>query len=278
MAVGHLFALRGWRRNLKKTANRILETGLVTWLGLLGLWQLLALFNSADFLPGPWATFLGAIELARDGSLARYTGISLARVLTGWTSGIIIAVPIGILMGRITFLRLLIEPVLNFVRFVPPIAFVTLFLLWFGIGETSKVVLILYATLFTVVLNTLTGVLSIPEDRMRSARIMGANEVQIVLHVILPTTVPYIFTGVRLAMGTSFMAIIGAEMIAANEGLGYMIWNARLYFKTDWIFVGLVILGMLGFLTDRLISVLGRRLLSRYGVVTGTKIKRQRFA
>lgn len=258
---------------MKKSVRRILQTGLLTWVGLLGFWQLLALFNSPDFLPGPWQTLLGAMELARDGSLFKYIGISLSRVLTGWTSGILLAVPLGILMGRFSFIRFSIEPVLNFVRFIPPIAFVTLFLLWFGIGEASKVILILYATLFTVIINTLTGVLSIPDDRLRSARIMGANEFQIILYVILPATVPYIFTGIRLAMGTSFMAIIGAEMIAANEGVGYMIWNARLYFKTDWIFVGLVTLGLLGFLTNKILSILGQRLLARYGVVTESRIR-----
>jgi ABC-type nitrate/sulfonate/bicarbonate transport system permease component len=275
VADRYIISLRRWGWHLKKVLNTILRTGVLTWVGLLGVWQLLSFINSADFLPGPWATLHGAVELAKDGSLLRYVTISLSRVLAGWAAGILIAVPLGILMGRVSVFRHLMEPVLNFVRFIPPIAFVTLFLLWFGIGETSKVVLILYATLFTVILNTLTGVLSIPEDRLRSARIMGANEVQVVLHVILPASVPYIFTGVRLAMGTSFMAIIGAEMIAANEGLGYMIWNARLYFKTDWIFVGLVILGLLGFFSDRLLLGLGRALFSRYGVVTATKVNKQ---
>lgn len=142
-----------------------------------------------------------------------------------------------------------------------------MFLVWFGIGETSKVVLILYATFFIVVLNTLTGVLAVEEDKIRSARSMGASEWQIVLHVIIPSTVPYMFTGIRLAMGTSFMAIIGAEMIASNEGVGYLIWNSRLFFRTDWIFVGLICLGLMGFITDRAVALLGRKLLARYGVV-----------
>lgn len=247
----------------------LVKWGVPTWLGLLGLWQLLATFNSPDFLPGPLDTLKGAAELAQDGSLFAYIGISFGRVLTGWVLGSVVAIPLGILMGRVAWVRQLADPVLNFVRFIPPIAFVTLFLLWFGIGETAKVVLIVYATLFTVVLNTLTGVLSIPEDRLRSARIMGASEGQTLLHVILPAAIPYIFTGMRLAMGTGFMAIIGAEMVSANEGVGYMIWNARLYFKTDWIFVGLVTLGLMGFSVDRALGWIGRTWLARFGVVTG---------
>lgn len=252
-----------------KTLRLVVQSGLITWVGLLLLWQTLSLFNSPDFLPGPLATLQGAAELARDGSLVKYIGISAWRVLLGWSIGSLVAVPLGVAMGRVHVVRLLAEPLLNFIRFIPPIAFVTLFLLWFGIGESSKVFLILYATLFTVILNTMTGVLAVSEDRLRSARIMGASEWQILIHVILPSSVPYIFTGVRLAMGTSFMAIIGAEMVAANEGIGFMIWNSRLYFKTDWIFVGLVTLGLMGFVADRILALLGRAVLANYGVVTG---------
>jgi len=193
-------------------------------------------------------------------------GISLSRILSGWIIGSLIAIPIGLLMGKISILRLLTEPFLHFIRFIPPIAFITLFLLWFGIGETAKVVLIVYATLFTVILNTMIGVRSIKEDMLRSARNMGASEWQIMQYVIIPSTIPHIFTGIRLAMSSSFMAIIGAEMVAANEGIGFMIWNSRLYFKTDWIFVGLLCLGMMGFLMDRILTYIGCMTLRRYGI------------
>ncbi len=171
-------------------------------------WQLLSVGSNPDFLPGPVHTFRGMIELSQDGSLFRYIGVSFARVLAGWVLGCAAAIPVGLLMGRVTVIRTLTEPFINFIRFIPPLAFITLFLLWFGIGETSKIVLIMYATLFIVILNTMTGVLSVEEDKVRPARSMGASEWQILLHVIIPSTVPYIFTGMRLAMGTSFMAII----------------------------------------------------------------------
>jgi NitT/TauT family transport system permease protein len=121
--------------------------------------------------------------------------------------------------------------------------------------------------LFIVIINTLTGVLAVEEDKIRAAKSMGASEWQILVHVIIPASMPYIFTGVRLAMGTSFMAIVGAEMIAANEGVGYLIWNSRLFFRTDWIFVGLISLGLMGFLTDRVVDWFGRKVLYRYGVI-----------
>lgn len=249
--------------------KKLLNSGVVTWIIVLIGWQLLSVGSNPDFLPGPVHTFRGMIELSQDGSLFRYIGVSFARVLAGWVLGCAAAIPVGLLMGRVTVIRTLTEPFINFIRFIPPLAFITLFLLWFGIGETSKIVLIMYATLFIVILNTMTGVLSVEEDKVRPARSMGASEWQILLHVIIPSTVPYIFTGMRLAMGTSFMAIIGAEMVAANEGVGFMIWSSRLYFKTDWIFVGLFSLGVMGFVTDRLLGWFGSVALSRYGIVGG---------
>lgn len=249
--------------------RKMLHTGLITWLLFLLAWQVLSVATGAEFLPGPYETLRGAVELSRDGSLPEYIAVSFLRVLAGWSAGSLLAVPIGLAMGKVAFIRLLTEPLLNFIRFIPPLAFITLFMLWFGIGEQSKVVLIIYSTLFIVILNTMTGVLAVEEDKIRSARSMGASEWQIVLHVIIPATIPYIFTGVRLAMGTSFMAIIGAEMIAADRGVGFMIWNARLYFKMDWIFVGLVSLGFMGFFADRLLGFIGRSVLSRYGIGSG---------
>jgi len=247
---------------------------LIFWIVLLAVWQLLAWVYGPEILPGPIYTAAGGYELLQDGTLVSYIGISSYRVLLGWTLGSLLAIPAGLIIGKVNAIRTIAEPFLNFIRFIPPIAFITLFLVWFGIGETSKVALILYATFFIVVLNTLTGVLSVEEDKIRSARSMGASEWQTVLHVIIPATVPYMFTGVRLAMGTSFMAIIGAEMIASNEGVGYLIWNSRLFFRTDWIFVGLICLGLMGFLTDRAVALLGRKLLSRYGVVSTHSVRR----
>lgn len=238
------------------------------WLIAILAWQLGALAYGPEIIPGPYATWLGARELLGDGSLTRYIGISFYRVLVGWALGSLLAIPIGLVIGKVAAIRAFAEPFLNFIRFIPPIAFITLFLVWFGIGEKSKIALILYATLFIVVINTLTGVLSVEEDKIRSARSMGASEWQILIHVVVPATVPYMFTGIRLAMGMSYMAIIGAEMIAANEGVGFLIWNSRLFFRTDWIFVGLISLGLMGFLTDRAVGWLGRMTLSRYGIVS----------
>jgi NitT/TauT family transport system permease protein len=244
------------------------------WLLAFFVWQLGAWIYGPEIIPGPVATWQGAQELLSDGSLIKYIGISFYRVFTGWALGSLLAIPIGLVIGKVTAIRVFAEPFLNFIRFIPPIAFITLFLVWFGIGEQSKIALIMYATLFIVIMNTLTGVLSVEEDKIRSARSMGASEWQILLHVIIPATTPYIFTGIRLAMGTSYMAIIGAEMIASNEGVGFLIWNSRLFFRTDWIFVGLISLGFMGFITDRTVGWIGRKALHRYGIVSSTPTRR----
>lgn len=251
----------------KSFGKLILKSGVIGWLSILAIWQIASLFSEPMFLPSPLLTLQGAIEIASDGTLFIYMAYSFARVLAGWTLGLLIAVPIGLLIGTNAWIRTLLEPVINFVRFIPPLAFITLFMLWFGIGEQSKIFLIVYATFFVITINTLTGVLSISNDKIRSAQSMGASKFQTLIYVVIPATIPYIFTGAKLAMGSSFMAIVGAEMVAANEGIGFMIWNARLYFKTDWIFVGLVVLGLMGFLMDRLFAYAGRKLLARYKVV-----------
>jgi len=254
------------KRKLK--SSFLLKTGVLGWLLILLVWTIVSYFSDPLFLPSPLATLKGAIEIASDGSLFIYMGYSFARVLVGWALGLIIAVPIGLLMGTSKWVRSIAEPIMNFVRFIPPLAFITLFMLWFGIGEQSKVFLIVYATFFVITINTFAGVLSISEDKIRSAKIMGATKFQTLIHVIIPATIPYIFTGAKLAMGSSFMAIIGAEMVAAKEGIGFMIWNARLYFKTEWIFVGLVVLGLMGYFMDRLFTFIGRKFLARYKVVS----------
>ncbi|MHC1681964.1 MAG: ABC transporter permease [Clostridiaceae bacterium] len=255
--------------------RKFLEIGILSWIVLLVIWQISAfLYGKADFVPGPIDIVAGLKELLQDGSLIKFILVSFQRVLIGWILGSIIAIPIGLLVGRIKGVREFVEPFLNFFRFIPAIAFLTLFLLWFGIGEVGKVVLIMYATIFIVLLNTATGVINVEEEKIRAARSLGASEFQILINVIIPASVPYIFNGVRLAMGNSFMAIVGAEMIAAKEGIGYLIWTSRLYFKTDWIFVGLISLGLMGFFTDKLLRYISAIVLKRYGIKDEGRFKK----
>ncbi|MBC2582342.1 ABC transporter permease [Clostridium sp. DJ247] len=257
-----------------KYFKELLKLGLVSWIFIIVIWEIASLFSRPDFLPGPIAVIKGGNELINDGSLFKFIFISSGRVLTGWALGSIIGIPIGLLIGKVKAVKAFIEPILNFFRFVPAIGFITLFILWFGIGEAGKIVLIMYATTFIVMLNTAIGVSSIQEEKIRAARCLGASERQILFSVVIPASIPHVFTGVRLAMGNSFAAIVGAEMLAANEGIGYLIWTARLYFKTEWVFIGLISLGLMGFITDKILGNIAGLALKKYGIRRGGNLRR----
>lgn len=250
-----------------KIARRLLNIGVFSWVFILIVWQIAALFSLPEFLPGPLSVLQGFEDLLKNGTLVQFVGISFVRILAGWAIGSAIGIPVGILMGRIPAVKAFVDPILHFFRFIPAIGFLTLFMLWFGVGEEAKVVLITYATAFLVILNTVAGVASVSKEKIRAARSLGASEWQIVLHVVIPSAIPSIFTGERLAMGNSFGAIVSAEMLAANQGVGYLIWTARLYFKTSWIFVGLISLGIMGFAADRLLVLFAEKVLGKYGTV-----------
>lgn len=253
-------------QKLKKVGNAILKSGVISWLLLLLIWQVASMFNKPEFLPSPWKTLQGLGEIFESGVLMQDIGISLQRVAIGWGRGILIAVPLGLLIGNFKAFRSLVEPLINFFRFVPAIGFLTLFLMWFGVGEASKTVLITYASIFPIIINTVAAVGAINPTRYQAAESLGASRWQRFLHVTVPGAVPGIFTGVRLGLSAAIISIVGAEMLAADSGLGYLVYTSRLYYRTDWIFVGIVILGLLGFLADRLLRLLAKVLLKHYGV------------
>ncbi|MXN19415.1 ABC transporter permease subunit [Pseudooceanicola sp. GBMRC 2024] len=216
------------------------------------------------FLPTPVAVLAGGWQMLKDGTLLSSMGISLMRILCGWVLGSLIAVPLGLAVGVSRTARALIDPFIHFFRFVPAIALVTLFIVWFGVGEFSKIVLIAYATAFIVMVNTASGVSGISQDKLNAARCLGASPRQVFLRVTVPAALPSIYIGMRLALASSFLVIAAAEMLAANAGLGYIIWTARLYFQVDWMFAAIIVLGLLGFTADRLWRMIGRRWLAHF--------------
>jgi NitT/TauT family transport system permease protein len=230
------------------------------------IWEVLSWQFRPLFLPSPRLTLQGAIELWEDGTLIQSIGASLARIMAGWSLGLVVGIPVGVVMGYFSFIRRLLDPYVEFFRFIPPIAFVTLAVIWLGPGEASKVALIFYTTIFIVMINTIAGVLSVSELRLRAAATLGAGRLQILLTVIFPSTVPYMVTGARIAMGNSFLTIVSAEIVAAQVGLGSMIWTSRNYGKTEWVFVGIIALGLLGYVCDRIVRFIVLRLLRRYAV------------
>lgn len=250
--------------NSKAIVRRAVLFAISIGLGL-AVWQALASYYGPALVASPAQTWTAAVDLTRDGTLGNSVWASSRRILIGWCLGIAVGVPLGLIMGRVKLVRELLDPYIEFFRFIPPIAFVTLAIIWLGIGESSKIVLIFYTSVFIMAINTIAGAMSVDENRLRAAASLGASRSQIVRTIVLPSTVPHIVTGARLAMGNSFLTIVSAEIVAAQHGLGALIWTSRNYGHIDWVFVGIIALGALGFLFDRILRIAVRPL-GRYGV------------
>jgi ABC-type nitrate/sulfonate/bicarbonate transport system permease component len=233
------------------------------------LWHVAAvyIYKSALF-PPPVAVLAKTLELIRDGTLLTNIAASLKRIASGFALGTLLGVPIGLTIGSFPIARKLLEPWTEFLRFIPATAMITIAVIWFGIGEQGKIFLILYTTIFIIILNTASGVSAVGINMTRSAQALGASKWQIYRLVTLPATVPFILTGMRLAMANAFTTIVAAEMVSASSGLGVMLWNGRLFMLIDEIFVSLVTLGALGFLADRLFRLAIYKFAHRYSPVT----------
>jgi ABC-type nitrate/sulfonate/bicarbonate transport system permease component len=229
--------------------------------GIFGLaWQLSVgtLFNPA-LVPSPGETFATAWQMIQTGELGRHVYVSLTRVLVGYVFGCLLGVGLGAAIGRFRFFRELVEPIIELIRPISPVAVVPLAMMWFGIGEFAKFVIIVYATVVIVLLNTAAGVERTPIVRVRAARCLGASESQIFFRIVLPSAMPYVLTGMRVALGFCFMGIVAAELIGAREGIGFLIMNSLQLLQTNVLFVGLLALGVMGAAIDRIFrTILGR--------------------
>ncbi len=238
--------------------------GLLSVAAGLALWHLGSLNTSALFLPSPWSVAQTAAGMVADGSLFVAIGASAWRIAAGWALGVVLGVPLGLFMGRFAVVRLIADPYIEFFRFIPPIAFVTLAVIWLGPGEITKIALIFYTTIFIVTINTIAGVNAVNPLRLQAARSMGAGRLTEMTTVIFPSAVPFMITGARIAMGNSFLTVVSAEIVSAQTGLGAMIWTARNFGRTDWVFVGIISLGILGYLFDRAFRIATRKWLARF--------------
>lgn len=212
-------------------------------------------------VPSPADVLHAALAAMRDGTLLRNTVASLLRVLEGFALAMVFAVPLGVLMGVSITVRGLVEPLIELLRPVPPIAFIPLAILWFGIGEISKVAIIAYGAFFPIFVNTMSGFRDVDRVHIRAAQALGAGRYEIFRDVVLPSAFPQMVTGARLGMGLAFIVLVAAELVAASEGLGYLINDARFSFRTDQIFVGMIVIGVLGFVLNKALLEAERRLL-----------------
>jgi ABC-type nitrate/sulfonate/bicarbonate transport system permease component len=228
-------------------------------------WQLLSTFVFNPFLiPPPLEVVRAAIPMLLSGEILADVSISMARVLVGFLTGSFVAIVMGVLLGRVRLAHDLLDPIIELLRYLSPTAMIPIAVIWFGIGELSKYFLIFWGTYFIVLINTIAGVWRTPIARQRAAECLGASRVQIFIFVVVPSAVPYIVTGMRVAMASSFMSIIPAEILAADSGIGYLLQKSSMLLQTNRIFVALLTICILGFAVDRLFRFLVDRTMTRY--------------
>ena len=228
----------------------------VTVLALVALWIGVTQTGLVKplFLPGPSAilkAFAQAWTGDFDGNpLTVQIGASLVRVIGAFLLASAVGIPAGLAMGASRVARAVLDPLVEFYRPLPPLAYLPLMVIWFGIGETAKVLLIFLACFAPVALATRAGVLSASADQVNAARSMGASRWQVLLHVVLPAATPDILVGLRIGMGVGWTTLVAAEMVAANAGLGQMVLNASNFLRTDVVVMGILVIGFFAVLFE----------------------------
>jgi NitT/TauT family transport system permease protein len=212
-------------------------------------------------VPTPHAVAARFWELAGN-RLPKDVWMSTQRVFLGVTLGILVAVPVGFVLGWYRHVRVFADPLLNFFRALPPIALIPLVIVYFGIGEGAKVVILFYASFFAGVIVMYEGIAQISPIYVRVARTLGANDAEIFAKVIVPLTVPHILTSLRVALGVAWATLVASELIAAQQGLGSLIQNAASFFQLDIIYVGIICIGFIALAMDAALRAASRRLVA----------------
>ncbi len=231
---------------------------------LFALWAAISAFGLVNslFLPGPGLFVSSFADLLLNGykgySLPEHVGISLLRVALGFGTGAVAGTLLGLGMGMAPVFDAFAAPFIEFLRPLPQLAYLVLLIVWFGIGETSKVVLLFLTALPVAAIAARDGVRNVPRERIQVARALGANPVQILLHVVFPSALPEIFIGARLAVGIVYATLIAAEIIAGSNGIGWLIFDAGRFLRSDYVFVGVLLIGLMGLGLDLALRTLER--------------------
>lgn len=242
----------------EKTTHRLLSAlcfGLI-----LGFWCLASYggWVEAIFLPTPTAVIQRIIRMGREGTLVANCWESICRVMIGWFWSVVVALPMGMLMANSKRFSAFVQPIIEFARYLPIVALVPLTLLYLGIGETQKYAIIFLGTFFQLVLMVCDTVSGVDKTLIHAARTLGAGRWQVYKEVILPAALPGLMDDLRLTIGWAWTYLVVAEMVAASNGLGYMILKSQRYLATDTIFAGLMLIGLIGLITDWLFRLLTR--------------------
>lgn len=207
------------------------------------------------FVPSPFSVWQAFLEIQQTGyqghTLFGHLASSFYRIVTGLGLAFVAAVPLGLLMGVSSKIRAIFDPLIEFYRPLPPLAYYTLLVLWLGIDNESKITLLFLAAFPPLCVSAAQAVKSVDPVLILAARTLGGNSTQIFLHIILPGCLPGIFTGLRIAVGVTFSVLVAAEMVAATSGIGWMVLDAGKFLRSDVIFVGIIVMGITGLLLDK---------------------------
>lgn len=221
------------------------------------------------FLPSPQAVAQRGWQLLNEGymgaSLWQHLGASLGRIGLGLLAALFTAIPLGIAIGRNRIARGIFDPLIEFYRPIPPLAYLPLIVIWCGIGELSKVLLIYLAIFAPIAIATATGVRTVDPTKLRAAQSLGATQAQLIRHVILPSALPEILTGIRIGLGVGWSTLVAAELIAATSGLGFMVQSAAQFLVTDVVILGILIIAVIACTLEVGLRALQRKLVPWHG-------------
>jgi taurine transport system permease protein len=245
---------RPWSR--LRRVDPTLAISALTILGLLALWSIAAALElvSAVFLPSPMTVLRSVSTLVMtgfvDSTLAQHTLASLGRIFGALAAAVLVGVPAGITIASSRVGKGILDPIVEFLRPLPPLAYLPLIIIWLGIGEASKITVIALAMLPPVIISTAAGVRQASKDHINAARSFGATRSQLLRYVVLPGAVPSILTGIRIALGAGWSTLVAAELIAASRGLGFMIQSAAQFLVTDIVIAGIFVIAIIAFLFE----------------------------
>ncbi|MEG2883106.1 MAG: taurine ABC transporter permease TauC [Acinetobacter sp.] len=251
--------------------HRSLALSLSSVLSVLVIWYLITALKIVPslFLPSPQAVWQKFLEVSQQGfmkaTLWQHLAASISRVLLALVAAIAIGVPLGLWMGLNKWVRAVLDPLVELLRPIPPLAYLPLLVIWFGIGETTKVLLIFFSILAPVIISSTHGVLSHQLNRERAALSLGASQSQVFWYVILPTALPHILTGVRIGLGVGWSTLVASELVAADRGIGFMVQSAAQFLITDTVVLGIIVIAIVAVSFELFLRWLQKQLSPWYG-------------